>query len=526
MLRRHLVTLSLVASALSACSQPAPTAVYDATLYRDTSAAIDVIATRDSADAARTCRARSDCAGNAAGLECDTATGRCVACLPSADTCPASQHCDDASHTCVAGCRGDDGCAGAVLDAGADASGDASVAAMRCDTRSHTCVACVTDAHCPPGNYCRGSRCASGCDATHGCATGETCCDGACVDTRSNTASCGACGALCAATPQATAQCSSGACRVTCNAGFSDCDGDASNGCETATSVDPNNCGACGNICPTMTGTTATCSAGACGGACSFGFGDCDRDRTNGCERALFDEQNCGACGNVCPTGLICNGTTCQAAVCCAELHTRLPSLPTGAYPLAGESGDYQAYCDMTTEGGGWTLTLMLPDTAGATYNYPAEGWTDVSLSNAEVTDPTRNLLVRSQGFWRVPVLAEMRLCLGSYTNCISEPRSAPSTQSMFLSDETPSMRAAADFSIWGYSATTGCSRAGFNVLAPGGTARCRYGIVFDPLGACGGADDQSIGLGCTGYRGAQVSAGRADSTGAFRSQRAWILVR
>jgi len=45
-----------------------------------------------------------------------------------------------------------------------------------------------------------------------------------------------------------------------CKKGFADCDGKAANGCETDIMNDNNNCGACGNICPSL----EICAAGVC----------------------------------------------------------------------------------------------------------------------------------------------------------------------------------------------------------------------------------------------------------------------
>jgi hypothetical protein len=114
-----------------------------------------------------------------------------------------------------------------------------------------------------------------------------------------------------------------------CNAGFGNCDGDWSNGCEVNLNTDPNNCGSCGNSC----GANAYCTGGTC--HCNAGFGNCDGDWSNGCEVNLnTDPNNCGACGNVCPPEL----PICEEGECVPEAST-LVLFATGLLSLAGYVG-------------------------------------------------------------------------------------------------------------------------------------------------------------------------------------------
>jgi hypothetical protein len=251
------------------------------------------------------CTQNSDCAGNELGLTvCDTATGRCVQCVTTDDTCMPAQHCDGATNRCVAGCRSDEGC----------------TMGQRCDTAAHACVACVTDTHCPTGQRCMGNQCVAGCTDDSRCAMGERCCGGGCVDVQANTSNCGACGTTCMAS-NGTAACTMGACAVgACNTGFANCDNDAGNGCESNTTSSVAHCGACGNACPSRPNSEPTCTMGTCGLRCNAGFADCDMDASNGCEVNLgTSAAHCGACGAACQyanAAGVCMGGACQRGAC------------------------------------------------------------------------------------------------------------------------------------------------------------------------------------------------------------------
>lgn len=51
---------------------------------------------------------------------------------------------------------------------------------------------------------------------------------------------------------------------LVCDAGYSDCDNNINNGCETSISSDPYNCGACFNICPSGDQDVVQCVSGQC----------------------------------------------------------------------------------------------------------------------------------------------------------------------------------------------------------------------------------------------------------------------
>ena len=179
------------------------------------------------------CTSAADCMTNPGRGACDTATGMCVQCVASSDTCPATEHCNGATNTCEPGCRSDDGC----MSSGGPTDGGA-VARTRCDVTAHTCVECVTNEHCPSGTLCVGSVCMMGCTPERGCPSGQSCCSGACVDGQTNLAHCGRCDNRCSVA-NAMPLCLNGTCGVgACNAPFGDCDSSGANGCETNTQTD------------------------------------------------------------------------------------------------------------------------------------------------------------------------------------------------------------------------------------------------------------------------------------------------
>jgi hypothetical protein len=206
------------------------------------------------------CHADADCTSPKTPV-CDTKTGACVACTPEHDVCPTGQYCDGTG--CKVGCTEDGDCVG---------GGDK----LTCDTGTHQCVGCTEDKTCPAGSVCKGQACVPGCNANHGCQQGAECCDDACVDTATDPLHCGSCKACPApADAHAPATCSFGQCGFgACDAGFGDCNGDASDGCET----DLQGAAAC----PCTPGTEVDCYDGPKGtkgiGICKGGKAVCQKD--------------------------------------------------------------------------------------------------------------------------------------------------------------------------------------------------------------------------------------------------------
>lgn len=163
---------------------------------------------------------------------------------------------------------------------------------------------------------CSIKQCEAGwgdCDglATNGCE----------VDLRNTVTDCGACGVGCSF-QNATAVCQLSKCELgACNQNYDNCDGDDSNGCEANLKSDPSNCNACGTQCPAL-GGTPTCSDGTCGvSTCDTGKGDCDPN-VPGCETdTTTSVEHCAFCNNPCTFAnatASCVASTCELDACSA----------------------------------------------------------------------------------------------------------------------------------------------------------------------------------------------------------------
>lgn len=190
------------------------------------------------------------------------------------------------------------------------------------------------------------ARCDAGACAFEGCANGFSDCDGnadnGCEASLQSVDHCGACGQTCSPDGVelngSVSACDDGACIYVCNSGFDDCEA-AAPGCETDLSS-ADHCGACGVSCRNLPNSEpgGQCVDGVCQVTCQDGFVDCDGDPTNGCETP-------GAGPSACIV------TSCKAILDGGQ------STGDGFYTIEPDdgAGPVEVYCDMTTAGGGWT---------------------------------------------------------------------------------------------------------------------------------------------------------------------------
>ena len=163
------------------------------------------------------------------------------------------------------------------------------------------------------GSSCASSTCKYTCSSGYGDCNANTA-DGCEVNIASDLNNCGACGSRCTIVNGAGI-CTGSSCRVqSCSSPFRDCNGNATDGCESNSNSDVRNCGSCGNACPARPNTSVTlCSGGGCGFSCVSGYANCDGSAVNGCETNINDDDNnCGSCGNGCGFA-----ESCESGRCC-----------------------------------------------------------------------------------------------------------------------------------------------------------------------------------------------------------------
>jgi len=146
-------------------------------------------------------------------------------------------------------------------------------------------------------------------------------CAGACVDTRTDSDHCGACGVACGAGQT----CAGGECG--CVHG-TECDGSC-----VETSADPLNCGDCDVAC----GDHEVCSMGKCALECAEALTDCD----GACENTRESPLNCGDCGVECARGQECVDGECS----CSDGLTQCGGECVDTLTDADHCGDCDAPC-------------------------------------------------------------------------------------------------------------------------------------------------------------------------------------
>ena len=234
------------------------------------------------------------CAGGVCQCEgatfCATQNPRC------ADTQNDPANCNGCGLACTepgAGCQG--GVCGCYAPRPNDCGGGALCTSWLTDPANCGTTVAACGHVCPLTN----DECA---DGTCRCPTSlPTTCGSTCVNTLTDRLHCGLDESACThACPLANDVCKDGTCQ---------CPATAATPCPTAAPTrcvdlgsDEQNCGACGNVCA----TGATCTSENC--ACPSGQEVC----AGACVSTQTDPQHCGDCATTCPASATCSSGTCH----------------------------------------------------------------------------------------------------------------------------------------------------------------------------------------------------------------------
>ncbi len=169
--------------------------------------------------------------------------------------------------------------------------------------------------------------------------------------------------------PNASTECVKNTCTIqACTAPFEDCDQNPATGCEADTQSSASACGGCGKPCSSPDGA-AHCVNGACVLQCPAGFEDCNGIPSDGCEAMLdWDGSHCGGCGNPCGSGEACENGNCVTSDCSASSGS-LRGRPNGdvdkgLWAASQGSGSYYTLVDNLSPDG--KNTYIWDDTSAA----------------------------------------------------------------------------------------------------------------------------------------------------------------
>jgi hypothetical protein len=221
----------------------------------------------------------------------------------------------------------------------------------------------------------------------------------------------------------------------------------------------------------------------------------------------VTDGTACGAAG-ICLGGACSAGSSLSPATSCkAILDTMGKLAKDGVYYLdpdgkAGPEPVFQAYCDMTSDGGGWTLVLKVDGTK-SNFVYDSALWGNKSGYNIAATAMDFNE-AKLPSYWSMP-FTQLRVGLRTGfgdTQWLSINYAAKSLFEVIADGLYKTWTPAIGRANWKAlvpqsTLQANCNREGFNNLTSVGWAAARIGIIANEQNDCGSPDSRlGIGLG------------------------------
>ena len=132
--------------------------------------------------------------------------------------------------------------------------------------------------------------------------------------------------------------------------------------------------------------------------------GNCHKMCGATCADVLSNPSHCGGCNKGCSSGLFCVAGVCgQAAPDCKTIKAGNAAAKDGVYTMyTGGSQTFSAYCDMTSDGGGWTLVARFSNADGSQWIDTGKYWYTQTTELGKPTVRNENKDALSQAFWTV----------------------------------------------------------------------------------------------------------------------------
>lgn len=216
--------------------------------------------------------------------------------------------------------------------------------------------------------------------------------------------------------------------------------------------------------------------------ACSNGLRDGDETDVDcggrACPKACKLTQGCSVARD-CVEGLVCETSLCTVPSSCKALHDARSNAISGTYKIQpkGVATPYDAGCEMTIFGGGFTLAMKV-DGAKTTFDYDAAYWTTAQLYNPTATSIDDTTEAKLAPFHDVP-FKEVALLFqtGGAKKALTIAATRESLGAL-LAAETPTTlgRSAWLDLVPGSSLQPACNAEGFSIAR--GATRVRIGVL------------------------------------------------